>query len=85
MIKLFLKLTQEATMKKKKIYLLLLSALILAAMPVLSGCETDRVMGFIPAGVFYPVKISLVSPANGAVNVPTNVVVKAINKFSFFS
>ncbi len=75
-------------MKKKKIYLLLLSALILAAMPVLSGCATDRVMGFIPAGVFYPVKISLVSPANGAVNVPTNVVVKAsfneaLNSLSF--
>ena len=75
-------------MKKKKIYLLVLFALILAAAPALSGCAADRVMGFIPAGVFYPVKVSLVSPANGATDVSTNVVVKAsfneaLNALSF--
>ena len=37
-------------MKKKKIYLLLLFVLILAAAPALTGCAADRVMGFIPAG-----------------------------------
>ena len=75
-------------MKKKKIYLLLLFALILAAAPALSGCASDRVLGFIPAGTFYPVKVSLVSPANGATDVSTNVVVKAsfneaLNALSF--
>jgi hypothetical protein len=64
-------------MKKKKIYLLMLFALILTAMPAMSGCAPDRVLGIIPAGVFYPVKILSVSPANGAADVSTNVVVKA--------
>ena len=75
-------------MKKKKIYLLLLFALILVAMPAMSGCAPDRVLGIIPAGVFYPVKILSVSPANGAADVSKNVVVKAafneaLNPLSF--
>ncbi len=72
-------------MKKKKIYLLLLFALILSAMPALSGCAS---VGDTIGGVFSPVSVTMTSPANGAMDVSTNVVVKAsfneaLNALSF--
>ena len=71
-------------MKKKKIYLLLF-AVLLAAMPVLSGCAS---VGDTIGGVFSPVSVTMTSPSNGATNVPTDVVVKAsfneaLNALSF--
>ena len=74
-------------MKKKKIYLLLLFALILAAMPALSGCAS---VGDTIGSVFSPVSVTMTSPANGATDVSTNVVVKAsfneaLNALSFNS
>ena len=61
-------------MKSKKLYLLLVFAFIIAAMPVLSGCAS---VGDTIGGVFSPVSVNMTSPANGATEVSTNVVVKA--------
>ena len=74
--------------KSKKLYFLLVSILIFSVMPLLSGCATDKVMGFIPVGVFYPVHVRIVSPANGATGVSRDVVIKAsfneaLNALSF--
>ena len=60
--------------KSKKLYFLLVSIFIIAVVPVLSGCAS---IGDEMGSVFAPVAVTLTSPANGAVNVPTDVVVKA--------
>lgn len=72
-------------MKSKKLYFLLVFILIFSVMPVLSGCAS---VGDSIGSVFSPVAVTLTSPENGAVNVPTNVVVKAsfneaLNALSF--
>lgn len=71
--------------KSKKLYFLLVFILIFSVMPVLSGCAS---IGDEMGSVFSPVAVTLTSPENGAVNVPTNVVVKAsfneaLNALSF--
>jgi hypothetical protein len=60
--------------KSKKLYFLLVSIFIIAVIPALSGCAS---IGDEMGSVFSPVAVTLTSPANGAVNVPTDVVVKA--------
>ena len=67
---------------------ILLGVFLIIGVFSFSGCATDRVMGFIPAGAFYPVHIRIVSPKPGAFAVSKNVVVKAsfneaLNALSF--
>ncbi len=62
-------------MKRFKISLLVF--ILILGVFSFSGCAAGGVMGFIPAGVFYPVHVRIVSPKPGAFAVSTNVVVKA--------